>query len=381
MGIISSARRQGMTQTNLKSENKYVWRVFWEECERYISHIEQLTTRLHLYPIENITMASIISTNHTILNIVSLDEENEFIAVGNDRSQITIWDLRTNLEHKPDKKDTFQKSVWCVNPLNQKNLLISTSWDDCTFSIVNYISGEKIASISMRNKICGGHRNLVPFGNHYVIIGVVTNEVQIIGYNVEKSRGELITSLTGHTGWVLCVELLPGGRLASGSRDQTVMIWDVATGQAIETLRGHKDSIVSLSLVDRDHLASGSFDSNIQLWNLHDKTNTLLQGHRSGVQQICALGNSFFASAGDDGEIRIWSILRKYCVRVLQDNQGPYSALVLLPHVGKLVSGSQSGHITIWNIGIPSIIDGVMRTKLLAAIAHRQSFCDIDILM
>ena len=38
---------------------------------------------------------------------------------------------------------------------------------------------------------------------------------------------------------VRSVAVLPGGRLASGSADKTVYIWDIATGTCVRVLQGH----------------------------------------------------------------------------------------------------------------------------------------------
>jgi ribosome assembly protein 4 len=56
-------------------------------------------------------------------------------------------------------------------------------------------------------------------------------------------------TLTGHTGWILCVEWDGMERmLATGSMDKSVRLWDPKTGKQIGgPLAGHRQWITSLA--------------------------------------------------------------------------------------------------------------------------------------
>ena len=54
---------------------------------------------------------------------------------------------------------------------------------------------------------------------------------------------ELVRFFQGRTGLVLSVAFSPDGEyLASGSRDNTVKLWDVETGKCLRTLKGYIDA-------------------------------------------------------------------------------------------------------------------------------------------
>lgn len=58
-------------------------------------------------------------------------------------------------------------------------------------------------------------------------------------------------------------------RLASGSYDNTLGVWDVATGARRRTLRGHSNSVQSVAFSpDGTTLASGSNDNTLRLWDI-----------------------------------------------------------------------------------------------------------------
>jgi hypothetical protein len=59
-----------------------------------------------------------------------------------------------------------------------------------------------------------------------------------------------------------------GARLASGSNDTSIRLWDVASGEPADVLRGHSDYVFSLAfLPDGSALVSGSGDSTVRVWD------------------------------------------------------------------------------------------------------------------
>ena len=57
--------------------------------------------------------------------------------------------------------------------------------------------------------------------------------------------------------------------IASGSSDDTIRLWDVATGETLNILEGHWDWINSVAFSpDGETLASGGDDDDIHLWDV-----------------------------------------------------------------------------------------------------------------
>lgn len=92
-----------------------------------------------------------------------------------------------------------------------------------------------------------------------------------------------INLLQGHQSAVSSVSYSPDGtRIVSGSRDNTVRIWDAKTGQPIgEPLQGHQADVDSVSFSpDGTRIVSGSLDNTVRIWEVSPESLTRLACNR-----------------------------------------------------------------------------------------------------
>ena len=72
-----------------------------------------------------------------------------------------------------------------------------------------------------------------------------------------------------------------GARIVSGSDDQTVRVWDAASGAELLVLRGHEGPVYAAAFSpDGARIVSGSGDGTVRVWDAASGAEQLvLRGH------------------------------------------------------------------------------------------------------
>ncbi|MEM1069811.1 MAG: hypothetical protein AAGI63_13000 [Planctomycetota bacterium] len=84
---------------------------------------------------------------------------------------------------------------------------------------------------------------------------------------MDQCRQREAYTLSEHTGSVECVAWNPAGtRLATGSNDRTIKLWDITEGHQVLSLKAPSDGIYTLACSpDGRQIASGAYDSMVKI--------------------------------------------------------------------------------------------------------------------
>lgn len=84
-------------------------------------------------------------------------------------------------------------------------------------------------------------------------------------FNIRQQKEE--QRLLGHTCTILALATLHNNKIASGSMDKTIRIWDTKTAECTYIFSEHKEAVSALAELSEDSLASASYDGTIKIWN------------------------------------------------------------------------------------------------------------------
>ncbi|KAJ3314266.1 hypothetical protein HDV04_000632 [Boothiomyces sp. JEL0838] len=146
----------------------------------------------------------------------------------------------------------------------------------------------------------------------------------------------VVTVFNGHRAPVTCLAFdSKGARLASGSADTDVILWDVVAEIGLNRFKGHKDQVTCLAFIEDqipnstnnlNHLISGSKDTLVKVWDITAECCVEnIVSHRGEVWALAVQGSMLLTGAGD-GQLRLWEINFENLAKKLIDNVQQESA-------------------------------------------------------
>jgi WD40 repeat protein len=162
------------------------------------------------------------------------------------------------------------------------------------------------------------------------------------------SSGQELRTLPNSHGSDIIAYSPDGKRLASGTNENIIKIWDTENGREIMSLSGHTDFIFSLAYSpDGQHLASGSQDGVVKIWNVLSgqliRTISVFQNARQNTRQVSGLSwitTSIVFVSSSVNALEIWDIENNK--RLVSNESGPLATVTSNKNKNIIIAGERS---------------------------------------
>lgn len=138
--------------------------------------------------------------------------------------------------------------------------------------------------------------------------------VQVAFVRGDKNKAKQ-NSYMGHTDEILAVAASSDGKfVATGGRDNRLIVWNAATLQPMRVFSQHRDAVTGLAFRrGTNQLYSSSKDRTVKIWSLDELAYVeTLFGHQDEVVDVAALAQERCVSVGArDRTARLWKVVEE----------------------------------------------------------------------
>ena len=183
----------------------------------------------------------------------------------------------------------------------------------------------------------------------------------------QHSKWKLYKIITGHTGWVRCIDFDPSNNFfVTGSNDRVIKFWDFPSGKLKLSYTGHINTIRKVVLSPRNpYLFSCGEDKKIKCWDLEtNKSIRQYHGHLSGVYCLALHPQlDIFVTGGRDCVGRVWDIRSRQQIMCLEGHTNTVYSVAVQANEPQIITGSSDCTIKLWDIRNGNIINTLTHHK------------------
>ena len=165
----------------------------------------------------------------------------------------------------------------------------------------------------------------------------------------EAASGVQQSERTDHADWVQAVALSADGtRLVTASRDATAKVIDLASGQLQTTFSKHGEPVTAVCWLDNELVATGGADGQVRFWKADSGEEVRsIKGFAESIEGLCLLADGRLAVADRSGTVRLHAVADGKRLRTIPTGGGAATSLAVSADSRLLAVGSLDGSISL----------------------------------
>lgn len=196
--------------------------------------------------------------------------------------------------------------------------------------------------------------------------------------SVREVDPAIVAVMSGHTAGVRSLRFSQDGKLLlTAGNDNTLRVWDLASGMLRKTLRGHAGQVTSCAVApDGQQVLTGSYDHQVKIWNIAGYEESrifqgqVVQGHNDAIlSAVFSPDGRQILTASRDRTARAWDVTTGQELRAFREgHQFLASRAMFLPGAKQILTAGVDSTVRVWDMGTGTEVQTLAGTGPSAAV-------------